>query len=795
MGNLTQRSLLAGCAIALCPLFGSSAFAQADSSPTAAGEPVPGEIIVTARKTNELLRETPVAVTAVTAEQIKEAQINTVFDLQRIAPSLSLATGGPGGTGVLFLSIRGQTNGRAGSTSDPAIATYVDGVVIARPTAGNFALLDVAQTEVLRGPQGTLFGRNTTGGALNMRTVDPDGTLTGYVRGQYGNFDSKSLEGAVSVPIQGDELGFRIAGSYQEHDGYGVRAIQGGRAQALDYAWGARATLKWAPSELPITVTLRGDMTRFKDNGILSDVIAVNPKYKPLGPSGPSLADIFALRGLNPNDFVIPPNGNARFYATYGDTRSYNAPFEPLDEARMGGVSGTIDLKLGQVDLKSITAWRETKSENAGDLDGMPLRAIGFDTQYRQHQFSQELQASVTSGSLDLIAGAYYFTEKGGETSLSGQFNFIGDLLGAPTRYTIDPSDFKSTTRALYAQANYHVTDALRFTAGYRHTWDTRSLVRYTRVQSEGGPVTCSAIPGAPLDKCFLPYSAKFNYPAWTVGLDYKASDDVFVYLKSSSASLAGGFNTRPAPPGRQAIEPEKVTDIEAGIKLSTLDRRLQANLAVFHSWGKDVQRTSTVQVGPNYFTITNNAGSTRSYGAEFDMTVAPWQGMEVNAGAAYLHSQYKKGSFLEDAVDPTDPAKSVKIDRSGEPIPLSPEWQFNIGATQSIELPIGILKLHADYQWVDKKFINTKTARPGAGPEELELVALFNKYGQVPSYGVLNGRIALELNNHLELSVFGRNLAAKKYLTYVFDAYDVGFATGSPGLPRTYGVGVGFKF
>lgn len=793
--DILQRAMLGCSASAMLALTPAPAMAQAAPSAAGATEVGLGEIIVTARKASELLKQTPVAVTAVTAEQIQTAQIRTVFDLQRVAPSLTTATGGPGGTGVLFLAIRGQTNNYGSSTNDPAIATYVDGVVIARPTAGNFALLDVAQTEVLRGPQGTLFGRNTTGGALNIRTVDPQGRLEGYLRGEYGNFDSKKVEGAVSVPIQGDELGVRVAASYQTHDGYGVRAVEGGSIQALDYAWSARATLKWAPSSLPLTVTLRGDMTRFKDNGIMSDVVAINTDFTPF-PGFPTLGQVFALNGWNPTDYIIPPNGTAKFFATYGDTRSYNrSEFNPIDYGRVGGVSATIEAEIGKVDLKSITAWRQTKSGNGGDLDGMPLRAIGFRTDYHQRQFSEELTVSTKLGNLDLIAGGFYFRETGGENSLSAQYNFITDLFGLPTTFTIDPIDIVSESKALFAQANYHITPSLRITGGYRWTWDKRSLVRHSQSQTVGQPIVCTLIPGASIADCNQQFNASFSYPAWTIGIDYKVSDDVFTYLKSSSASLAGGFNPRPAPPGRQAFGPEKATDIEAGVKVSTLNNRVRANLAVYRSWGKDVQRAATLQVGNNYFTTTTNTGSTRNYGAEFDMAVVPWHGMELTMGAAYLHARYKAGSYLDLAPSPTTPGTSVVVDRSGEPIAQAPKWSYNFGFTQKFDLPIGGLSVHADYQWVDEKVFTSKTATPGASAADIAAAALYNKYGKVPSYGVLNGRAALEMDNGLELSVFARNIAQKKYLTYIFNLYDAGFANASPGAPRTYGVGVSYKF
>ncbi|WP_336971381.1 TonB-dependent receptor [Sphingobium aromaticiconvertens] len=524
--------LRASTAALLLPMMPTSTYAQVGSageltkaSPASQSSSQLGDIVVTARKQSERLQTSPVAITAVTAEAIARNQIASVSDLQKIAPSITMATGGSGGAGLVYVSIRGQVANEANSASDPAVATYVDGVYFARPTAGNLGFLDVAQIEVLRGPQGTLFGRNTTGGAVTITTVQPTGQFEGYVKGDLGNFSSRKIEGAVTVPIQGDQLAVRIAAQYGSHDGYFNNPLTGKGVQDLDGGWAARMTMKWAPENIPLTLTLSADTSGFDDHGQPVAVAGINTALRPFGPGGPSIGDIFAGAGFNPANYIYRKGVNFGLSPTLPSTGIAEIDI-PRDRGRQSGVSATVSFDVGSWNIKSISSWRNNNTYNSFDFDGTPLRLLATGNRFLQDQYSEELQVNKNFGSLGIIGGLYYFKENGMEQSMVEVFGAVGN---PPS---LNKADFKSISKGAFIQANYSFTEKLRGTAGYRHTWDTRSIVR-RNINVLADPTSCTDTIPLTAAGCFQPLSATFDYPAWTVSLDYKATENAFLYIKS----------------------------------------------------------------------------------------------------------------------------------------------------------------------------------------------------------------------------------------------------------------------
>jgi iron complex outermembrane receptor protein len=740
------------------------------------------DIVVTARRESESLQRTPVAVTALGEATLAAVQISTISDLQRAAPSLSTLAGGPGGTATVYLAIRGQVNVEAGSTTDAAVATYVDGVNYARPTSGNFGFLDVAQVEVLRGPQGTLFGRNTTGGALNITTVQPSGNLGGYIRAGVGNYGAKKIEGAVTLPIDGDQLAMRVAGRFENRTkGYFDNRSTGGDLVDLKYAYAARATLRWAPDALPLTLSIAADISQFKDNGIAVSVVGLNPGFV-LDPTGPTtLGDMFAAFGYNPSDYVYRQGVN--FDQTYGDANS-GSPFvdRSRDTGKQAGVSATLEVDIGGASkLRSISAWRQNDSSNAQDMDGMPIQLIAFGSEYHQTQFSQELQLSTRVGSLDLVGGLYYFQEQGTERVDLQVLGIFGLPIGR------DLGDFKARSKAAFTQANYQITDRLRVTGGFRYTWDTRILDRHN-LAVVGPPAICGVASVSPTT-CSEPHRANFGYSAWTLGADYRFADTLFGYVKASSASKAGGFNQRGTPP-RISFDPERLTDFEMGLKLDLFDRHLRTNLAIFQSDGERVQRIANAIIAGRTVQYTANTGDTRIKGAEFEVTALPWHGMTFNFAGSYLDGKYKRGTFLEDR----GPAGIV--DRSGEVLPQMPKWTFNVGATQSFDLQPGTLSLHADYSFTDEKLISADTPSPGSTPTEVALIEASNRLNTLKSFGTLNLRASFQTRSGMELALWARNVTNEEAFSYAYPGYLLlGVVPQYQMPPRTYGVDLSFTF
>lgn len=783
-------------------------------------------IVVTARRTSEALQTTPVAVTALNNEALLTKQVAEVTDLARATPALSIGTGGTGPASIVYLAIRGQAQNSPNSFSDASVGIYIDGVYVARPLVGNLGFLDMASAEVLRGPQGTLFGRNTTGGALNLTTAQPTDKLEGYVKTGIGNYDLRMVEGVLNVPLS-DTVAVRLAGRYDQRDGYFPNEYDGERQGSVNASYYARGTLKWEPTALPIVLTVSGDYTNYKDNGNASAVSAINPDGPlaafygisqgvqlgaippatpiPLGPgfSPPASAFTnFSWGGSRPlSDFINPEfpgsTANRNWRHTYQDPRtgySFIDDLRNFNKAWSGTANLVID--LDPVMIKSITGYRKSNAGSSLDLTGTPSAGGAFFSQYRQHQFSEELQISGDFGDLDWVTGVNLFREAGDESSRSAIF--YNTPIGTYTRAF---GDFISKSFGIFGQVNYHLTQRLRLTGGLRYTWDKRTIDRHGVEDWRLADPVCqvganSGLP-ASVAECTDRESAKFSYPAWLASVDYELTPDIFLYAKTSGASMSGGFNSRAVPPPySSSFQPEDVRDVELGFKGEFLDNKLRINLAAFHAWQKGVQRiinTTFVDAdGDTQLTqFVANAGNAKTYGFEFEGTLIPWRGMTIDSSAAYLHARYEKGSRFENQLVG---GQLIQVDRSGEPITQAPKWTASIGATQEFEFDAGTLKLHADYAYISSRYFDFFTT---GDPAQAAAVATANEASRIKAYGLLNAQVSFTLRDpNIEFSLWGKNLTNTPWFTNVFNSYTgLGATLQFQGAPRTYGGSVTFRF
>lgn len=758
------------------------------------------DIVVTARRTEENVQTVPVAVTALSTEALVSAQVKDMTDLQRTAPSLTVATGAPSASSFAFVAIRGQGSLNASVAVDPAVAIYVDGVYIPRPSQGQVELSDLARAEILRGPQGTLFGRNSTGGALNLFTVDPQRDFSAKLKVGYGNYDALLGGLTVNAPLS-DQLAVRLSYDYAQRDGYG-RNVALGRDANDQKSQAVRGKLKWEAPGGNLSVVLAGDYNRLKDKGQLITLAAVNP-LSPLGfifpldpnptdatPVGPSLASILSAYTHNKSNWY-QTNGT-------GYSATSNVPNKlPYNDTETYGFSGTVNASLGSVDVKSITAYRYSNAQGFIDLDATPIPILTTESGYLSKTFSQELQltADITDR-FNIISGLYYSKEKGAEYSDFQPFGIFKDALPASVGYVgRNDADVTNTTYGAYLQGYYKLTERLRLAGGLRWTWDTRK-VELHNLQVSGAPgnnIYFSSAAGGFVPNCLVTpdsgnpanctqtNSVKFDYPAWTVGLDYQATDGLFIYAKSSRASHAGGWNLRVA--AVPAFTPEELTDVEFGFKADMFDRRLRVNVAAFHSWLKNSQRVVSLGVGspPVSTSFIANAGDIQLDGVEVETFAAPWHGMELQANMSYLDGKFDRGSFID-----------LSGDRSNEPLIQIPQIQYNLGATQKVPASFGEVSFHLDYSYVASQRFFTSQGNPAIGGD------VQNRLGKIPGYGLLNGRIAVTIDNPgVELAVWARNLTNKKYVTRAFpDLYtDLGIATEYVGDPRTYGVTLSYTF
>ena len=798
---LTSTVLAAGLVI--------SGAAQAQSVPAAEETADQGgiaEIIVTARKSSENIQSVPVAVTALSADDLASKQVFEVTDLARTAPSLTISTGGTGPASIVYLAIRGQAQNSPNSLSDSSVGIYMDGVYVARPIVGNLGFLDMASAEVLRGPQGTLFGRNTTGGALNLTSNRPGDEYEAMLKVGFGNYNYQSIEGMVNAPVS-EAVGLRIAGRYGKRDGYFQNDKIGYPQGSIDKDLVLRGTLVVAPVESNLKLTVIADFVRYADDGNATAVAAINPAVLSLPAYGAFINSEFA-RFVSSAQLPAFTAANSKWTDTFSRPQTGDSQIDTLqNNNEVDAIAGTLEWDLGGVSIKSITAYRKSFTDDSLDLHGfpssvnpftpfLPNATSGFISTYNNEQFSEEVQLSGSLGALDWQTGVYYFKESGDEQSRA----FI--LGGVQSARTL--SEYSSRSTGAFAQFNYNVTDALRLTGGIRYTWDKRTIDRQStdNWRKPDNLEVCTVGPNsgrtAEAATCTDPRSASFKYPAWTLGADYRVSDQLFLYAKTSGASMSGGFNSRFVPaPFTQQFNPEKVRDAEVGFKGDFLDRRLRTNMAFFLAKQSNVQRIVNALVGTTLTQFVTNTGKVDAKGFEFEGTALPWDGMELTGSLSYLDAKYVRGSRTENQGTALAP---VLVDRSGEPVTQAPKWTWNLGATQTFPTSFGAVSLHADYAYIADRAMDAATAKTlaqGGTQANIDAVAIGNAASIVKGYGLLNGRIAINLDSpDIELAFWGRNLTNQAWFTNVFNGYTgLGATVQFQGAPRTYGATATIKF
>jgi iron complex outermembrane receptor protein len=798
---MKKYSILSYCSMAAvaAAMTPQVAFAQASADEASGIQ----DIIVTARRTAENLQTTPVAVTVPTGEVIDKAQVVSIQDLPRLVPGIVVqpSTGQPASA---FIGIRGQAASDALLAIDQAVGQYFDGVYIARSSGALFNFVDVERVEVLRGAQGTLFGRNTTGGAVSIISKKPTGDLGGSLRLRYGNFNSWETTGVLNLPIAGDKVALRLVGQHMQNGGY-ARNLSFGTPLGGDNVDFVRGTLRIAPGDGRMSVTIAGDYSSRTSDGQITGLKSYN-RNPTTGANNNATANGLLLACSGPTARALcPVKGPAGdSYGNYAiDTRG-NSPFYdvalsiiPYSRAETWGVGVTTEYELSDATaFKAITAWRGVETESLSDNDGTPYHLsggqfVGEGNIISQHQFSQELQLSTKAldDRLQVIVGAFYFNEAGNDLSLSRSAYPLFNPATAPApRVGYNDGDIKNSSIAGFGQFNFNITPQIRFTAGARYTKDKRSILRRNRLEDvdlvtgiRNGVFTCSLVvaAGAP---CEALTKAKFDYWSYTAGFDWQPTDNIFAYIKTSKASRAGGFNPRAIGATPLTFNPETVKDYELGLKVDLLDRKVRLNAALFQTDYDGIQRTVPAIINGILSNTIINAASARIRGLELELTVQPTRDLQLGAAATFLDPKFKEFTI---------PLTLTTFqDVRDTPYSFAPKKSVSVYADYTIPLGGSDLNLRADYAWRSKQ----ATTGPLIGPGFQEQ---FKDTAIIAAYGVLNGQIAWSMDApNIELALYGQNLTKKKYITRLLAIENsLGVTAYSPGMPRTYGLRLTYKF
>ncbi|WP_114226897.1 MULTISPECIES: TonB-dependent receptor [Sphingomonas] len=723
---------------------------------TEAGDGSAGEIVVTATKQSLSLAKTPAAISAITADQITPGGIQNIGDLQTVVPSVSI--GDQFGVNRTFVRGIGLTSIDLGA--DGAVAFLQDGAMIARPSAQLSGFYDLEQIEVLRGPQGTIYGRGATAGAFNLVVKKPTLTPEGYARITLGNYNNRILEGAVSGPVAGDKLMIRLAGKYEKRDGYGTNLFTGNDIDNRN-AYSVRGVLVSRLSSA-VKVTVIADHSHEKDS---------NYAFHYFGPTivpDNQLPHVL-IGGRSIFDYYNALNQQPNFRNIYSDE-------EPLNRRNGTGLTGIVDFNLGKLSLKSTTAWRKFHRFNRDDLDVSNVWMYGRnDYTEDSKSFSQEVTGTYNAGNLTLLGGLMYFHER-----LYGEVKVptinLGVLFGLPANtfdngFYLQQGTVRTSAYGAFLQGSLQVTPTVKITAGARYNYEKRAGAGFFRFDAIGVNV--------PTDK-------KKGWRAVTPKLlvEWEPDADTLVY-----GTITRGFKSGVINVGSQndVINPEYVWNYEAGFKRKLFDRRILLSGAVFYYDYKDLQ---VGFVNAQSIVETINAASARNYGAELELQGKVSDQLSVNAYGSYLNARFTdfcNGYYGAAVARPgisyaPCPNQPGLVDLSGKRLPNAPTLSFGAGFDYTIPLGRSKLVADADVSYQSKvyftEFNNYDAQQKG--------FAMFNAGLTYSSPG---DRFSIRgwVKNIGNKYVIANNIVAAATFAYV--------RVGSLMPPRTYGVTLGTKF
>lgn len=719
------------------------------------------EIVVVARKRSENLQVVPIAATVMSAADIDKQSVLTMDSLGLTIPGFKIAESSAVGAAPIIM-IRGQVEGDIIATLDPSVGVYVDGVYWSRAAGADAALVDLQSIEVLKGPQGTLFGRNTTGGALNIRTSNPDvseyaGTVSATA-GAYNEFDQTLI---FNAPLIRDVLGVRLAVNHNEHDGYAYNTVLDTKVDSKEDTT-FRVKVLAEPTE-DLRFLLSYENFLIVEDQTPSQLDYVNPQGAAL-----FLANLTTGTGLS--QYI---GGNPRL------TQANNTERQ---DTRTQTVSLSSNYDLGSSELKFIGAYRQDYSSDNLDLDGTPLTLL---TQYGETQtdeFTGELQfiGQALDERLKYVAGYFWFAEHGYERSTAYALVPIN-----PDNPSFIDGDIRNRSQAGYFQGTYKLTDALSITGGVRYTADNKVLVSHNATGSPTGDFCTvpDAVGATNPALCSQYFQAKSSDPDYTVSLDYAFTDDIFGYLKVAHGYRAGGDNLRGSitPASFAPFAPETALNYEVGLKSEFFEHKLRVNIAAYYTDYKDIQRSVLVQTATGgVATFIANAAAGKVYGGEVEAQALVYKGLRLGTSLGVIQAHY-------------DSYEDLLGNHVNEPFPFTPEFQYSLTADYSHMLPLGTANLHMDWGWQSRVTFPTGFTNGGTTSPNFPTDTIAQG-----SYGLLNAKLSwLFEQQHLELALYGRNITNRLYRISAIDLVDagLGFNSADYGPPVTYGGQVTYKF
>ncbi|WP_165842750.1 TonB-dependent receptor [Phenylobacterium deserti] len=735
------------------------------------------EVTVTARRREESAQEVPITLQVASGEKLTQTGVNTIVGLTQLVPTLQVLSPNPRNTALTIRGL-GASYGLANDGLEQGVGVYVDQVYVSRPAIATLDFIDIQQVEVLRGPQGTLFGKNTTAGALNITTVNASNHWEAAVEGSYGSYNFRQAKGTISGPIIQDVLAFRLSAVGTWRDGDIYNPIQRLDQNARD-SQAYRGQLLYTPNE-SLTVRINGEYATQHPECCTQIFYRVGTTLKPANQQYPALA-----AGRN----YRPPSTNV-----YDRIADVDDPIQA--DQWVSGLSAIIDYDFGWATLTSVTAHREWDWEPRNDRDYTALDVTRrSNNPSHQKQDSQELRlASNGENRIDWTVGLYYFdqnvtthgvTEYGSDASywLLPATNTPASLLEGYTVF--NDSTIDTTSYAAFGQLTWNINDRFRITPGIRYTHEKKDGT-YIATVTGGGVTTDTTLINRRLGIARPQnYSAETSDGSWSgqVAASYDLADQIHLYgtysrgFKSGGINMAGIPTTAAGAPSlvNAVVKPEQATTYEAGIKTELFDRFLIANAAVFATDVKDFQ-ANVVDAGPGALRgYLANVEKVTVRGAEADISTRPLNGFTFYANLAYTDGKYdsfKNGPCPLERVG----TSTAACDLSGKELPGVSKWAGSLGGEYRRDASFGRLSGET-YAGVDASFRSAYFAD-----------ATDSIYTRLPSYQLLNLRAGFKADAGWEVFVSARNALNEEFIQNVtVVSGNSGLVVATPGDARTY--------
>ncbi|MGB3797077.1 MAG: TonB-dependent receptor [Alteraurantiacibacter sp.] len=755
---------------------------------------VTNEIIVTAQFREQNLQDTPIAITAIDGATLQARSQTDVTDLGDFAPNVKIepATGIQGNSVAAF--IRGIGQADASFALEPGVGFYIDDIYYGTTFGAVMDLTDLQRVEVLRGPQGTLSGKNSVGGAIKLYTKKPDGVAEGFVEATYGSFDRLDLRASAGFAIT-DDLFARISGTSKTSDGYMTRLDYGcvnpdsniaqTGAASEDCVLGTeggrdmqsvRLALRYAPIDTPLEINLRADYADDDSESVATKLlVADNPGVRSYLPGDPTTGVPFDSR------FITGPESYTSYadYSTGGNyTSVFGIPYqvapggfstEPRSTAKSWGIAATVTYELSpNLSVTSISGYRSAKGTSGIDVDGSPLALLLQQFTYEHKQFTQEVRLSgqFGDGLIDTTVGGFYYDASdrifGRSAIPTLLFDFIQD------------DDVSNRSISAFGHLEVHLTDRLDLIGGLRYT-DDKKTYAYTRLnvdrtEPSGAFFTPNFLLAGlnGLDGTFE--GDRIDY---RIGANYDLADNVMVYAQVATGFKGGGINPRPSAADQVlSFGPEIVTTYEAGAKTQLFDRRVRLNGAVFLNDYQDIQlvRYQCPDSAVISCSVPSNAGNAEIFGFELEAFAEPVDNLQIDGSMGYLDFDY---------TEITNPATLVTLDMIA---PFISKWQASAGIQYVLETAGGAaITPRLDWSYRSDFYYNS----------------INNPFNLIDGYSLFNARLTYDSpDRNWSLSAAVTNLTDKFYYTGVAENIgSYGVSTGNPGHPREWSVSVSRQF